>query len=101
MDTILEYPNFRVFFDVSGSGVIILQLELAKEPYAIAGIFKIQHFEILGHPTHYGRGCRISTLIMVPINFLRNFDLFEEKKEHFPAQKLTKKISQFFLRYKT
>ena len=37
-------------FDVSGSGVIILQLELAKEPYAIAGIFIIQLIEILGHP---------------------------------------------------
>ena len=28
-------------FDISGSGVIILQLELAKEPYAIAGMFII------------------------------------------------------------
>ena len=37
---------------------------------------------------HYGRGCRISTLIMVPINFWRNSDLFK-KKNIFLAQKLT------------
>ena len=38
---------------------------------------------------HYGRGCRISTLIMVPINFWRNSDLFK-KKNIFQAQKLAK-----------
>ena len=27
---------------------------------------------------HFGRGCRISTLIMVPINFLPNSDLFKK-----------------------
>ena len=36
---------------------------------------------------HYGRGCRISTLIMVPINFWRNSDLFK-KKEHFSSSKI-------------
>ena len=40
----------KVVFDVSGSGVIILQLELAKEPYAIAGILIIQLLRISGHP---------------------------------------------------
>ena len=38
---------------------------------------------------HYAHGCRISTLIMVPINFWRNSDLFK-KKIVFLAQKLTK-----------
>ena len=38
---------------------------------------------------HYAIGCRISTLIMVPINFWRNSDLFK-KKNVFLAQKLTK-----------
>ena len=38
---------------------------------------------------HYGRGCRISTLIMVPINFWRNSDLFK-KKEHFSSSKIDK-----------
>ena len=37
---------------------------------------------------HYGHGCGISTLIMVPINFWRNTDLF--KKSVFLAQKLIK-----------
>ena len=38
---------------------------------------------------HYSRRCRISTLIMVPINFWRNSDLFK-KKNIFLAQKLIK-----------
>ena len=38
---------------------------------------------------HYGRGCHISTIIMVPINFWQNSDLFE-KKNVFLAQKLPK-----------
>ena len=38
---------------------------------------------------HYASGCRISTLIMKPINFWRNSDLLK-KKNIFLAQKLTK-----------
>ena len=38
---------------------------------------------------HYGRWCRISTLIMVPINFWQNSDLFK-KKEHFFSSKIDK-----------
>ena len=38
---------------------------------------------------HYARGCRISTLIMVPINFWRNSDLFK-KKERFSSLKIDK-----------
>ena len=30
--------------------------------------------------SHYGRGYRISTLIIVSINFWRNSDLFKKKK---------------------
>ena len=37
---------------------------------------------------HYAIGCRISSLIMVPINFWRNSDLFKKKKV-FLAQILT------------
>ena len=32
---------------------------------------------------HYGHGCRISSLIMVPINFWRNSDLFKKKRTFF------------------
>ena len=39
---------------------------------------------------YYGRGCRISTLIMIPISFWPNSDLFKTKKNIFLAQKLTK-----------
>ena len=41
---------------------------------------------------HYGHGCNISTLLMVPINFWRNFDLL--KKEHFSSLKIYK-VSAF------
>ena len=36
---------------------------------------------------HYARGCHISTLIIVPINFWQNSDLLKKKKL---AQKMTK-----------
>ena len=38
---------------------------------------------------HYARGCRISTLIMVAINFWRNSDL-SKKKESFSCSKIDK-----------
>ena len=40
--------------------------------------------------SHYGRGCHISTIIMVPINFWRNFDLFFFKKGIFSSLKIDK-----------
>ena len=57
---------------------------------------------------NYGRGCLISTLITVPINFWRNSDLFK-KKEPFSSSKIDqvraflsnfpKKISQIHIIY--
>ena len=56
-----------------------------------------------------GRGCRISNLIRVPINFWQNFDLFKKRTffqlKNWQRWIISKKISEIFkkktLKYKT